>query len=57
MKREYEILFSSLKSLNTLVHRRHRSPLNAFTHLLAGFIHYQLREDKPSLHSLANQLP
>jgi transposase len=52
-----ETIFSSLKSLNTLIHHRHRCVINAFSHLLAGFINYQLRDDKPSLHSLVKQLP
>ena len=58
MRRSFiETIFSSLKSLNTLIHHRHRSIINAFAHLLAGFINYQLRDDKPSLHSFAKQLP
>ena len=52
-----ETIFSSLKSLNILIHHRHRCVINAFSHLLAGFINYQLRDDKPSLHSLVKQLP
>lgn len=53
MKRSFiETIFSSLKSLNTLIHRRHRCVVNAFAHLFAGLINYQLRNDKPSLHSL-----
>ena len=44
-----ETIFSSMKCLKTLIHHRHRSPINAFTHLLAGLIHYQFRTDKPSL--------
>jgi len=55
MKRSFiETIFSSLKSLNTLIHHRHRNPINAFVHLIAGLISYQLRDDKPSLHSLTN---
>ena len=42
-----ETIFSSMKSLRTLIHSRHRSPINAFSHLLAGLINYQLRPDKP----------
>jgi hypothetical protein len=44
-----ETIFSSLKSLNTLIHHRHRCPINAFTHLIAGLINYQLRNDKPHI--------
>lgn len=52
MKRSFiETVFSSLKSLGILFHHRHRSPFNAFCHLLAGLIAYQLRKDKPSLQS------
>ena len=50
MKRCFiESIFSSMKSLNTLIHHRHRSPINAFSHLIAGLINYQLRQDKPTL--------
>ncbi len=42
-----ETIFSSIKYLRTLIHSRHRSPINAFSHLLAGLINYQLRPDKP----------
>ncbi len=42
-----ETIFSSLKLLGTLIHHRHRSPLNAFVHLIAGLVNYQLRTDKP----------
>lgn len=53
MKRSFiETIFSSLKSLNTLIHHRHRNPINALSHLLAGLINYQIRDDKPSLHSI-----
>lgn len=55
MKRSFiETIFSSLKCLNILIHHRHRCPINAFTHLFAGLVNYQLRPDKPSLHSLNN---
>lgn len=46
-----ETIFSSLKSLGTLIHHRHRCPINAFAHLLAGLISYQLRKDKPTLNA------
>lgn len=35
-----ETIFSSLKALNTLIHHRHRCPLNAFVHLFAGLVNY-----------------
>ena len=50
MKRYFiESIFSSIKSLGTLIHHRHRSAVNAFSHLIAGLVHYQLRQDKPNL--------
>ena len=50
MKRCFiESIFSSMKSLNTLIHHRHRCAVNAFSHLMAGLINYQLRQDKPTL--------
>ena len=58
MRRSFvETIFSSMKSLNTLFHHRHRCPINAFAHLFAGLICYQLRPDKPSLHSLTILIP
>ena len=48
MRRSFiETIFSSTKSLNILIHSRHRYPINAFSHLFAGLINYQIREDKP----------
>lgn len=52
-----EIIFSSLKSVNTLIHTKHRSPINAFAHLMAGLINYQLRTNKPSLHNMLKLNP
>ena len=58
MRRSFvETIFSSMKALNTLIHHRHRCPMNAFTHLFAGLVNYQIRPDKPSLHSFINVLP
>jgi hypothetical protein len=58
MKRSYiETIFSSIKLLGTLIHHRHRSPVNAFTHLFAGLISYQIRTDKPSLDQLLKLNP
>jgi hypothetical protein len=37
MRRSYvETIFSSIKSLNTLIYHRHRCPINAFAHLFQG---------------------
>jgi hypothetical protein len=44
-----ETILSSMKCLQTLIHSRHRSPINAFSHLLAGLINYQLRSDKTDI--------
>lgn len=44
-----ETIFSSLKSLNTWIHHRHRSPINALAHLIAGIISYQIRTHKPNI--------
>jgi hypothetical protein len=52
-----ETIFSSMKSLDTLIHPRYRCPVNAFALLFAGLINYQLRADKPTLHSLTNIIP
>ena len=52
-----ETIFSSLKSVNTLIHTRHRSPVNAFAHLIAGLVSYQLRTDKPSLDNILKLNP
>ena len=57
MKRSFiETIFSSIKSLGTLTHHRHRAPVNAFAHLMSGLIHYQLRHDKPSLQSFVHDM-
>jgi hypothetical protein len=52
-----ETIFSSMKALRTLIHHRHRCPVNAVALLFAGLINYPLRADKPTLHSLTNFLP
>jgi hypothetical protein len=58
MKRSFvETIFSSIKLLGTLIHHRHRSPVNAFTHLFAGLVNYQIRTDKPSLDQLVKLHP
>jgi hypothetical protein len=42
-----QTIFSSMKCLRTIIYSRHRSPINAFSHLLAELINYQLRPDQP----------
>ncbi|MBA3283578.1 MAG: hypothetical protein H0U27_00770 [Nitrosopumilus sp.] len=35
MKRDFiETVFSSMKSLGTLIHHRHQNPINAFAYIL-----------------------
>lgn len=44
-----ETIFSSIKSLGIFEHSRHRSVTNAFCHIFAALITYQMRDDKPTL--------
>jgi hypothetical protein len=44
-----ESVMDLLKNEGQLQHTRHRSPVNAFTHLVAGLIAYCHRPDKPSI--------
>lgn len=58
MKRFFvETIFSSMKSLNTLIHHRHRSPINTFAHIIAGLINDQLRPNKPTLNWIVKLNP
>ena len=52
-----ETVIGSIKALNTFVHHRHRSPINAFCHLLAGLINYQIRTDKTTLERKYVRIP
>ena len=47
-----ESVFSRIKLLGKFEHSRHRSPINAFIHMIARLINYQLLDDKPSLKSI-----
>ena len=47
-----ETISSFMKSLNTMIYIMHKSPINPFSHLLAGFINYEIRADKFSLNQL-----
>ena len=47
-----ETVIGRIKLLNKFEHSRHRSTPNAFTHMLASLINYQLLENKPSIHNL-----
>jgi hypothetical protein len=55
-----DILFSNKRSIIETIndilkhscdiwHTRHRSPINAIIHLVAGLISYQMKEDKPNI--------
>ena len=44
-----ETIFDVLKNNCDIWHTRHRSPVNAIIHLVAGLIAYQLRDNKPSI--------
>ena len=44
-----ETVFDYLKNKFQIKHTRHRSPLNAFIHVISTLIVYQLRPTKPSL--------
>ena len=44
-----ETVFDTLKSHMGLCHTRHRSPTNAFVHVLSCIAAYQLKANKPSL--------
>ncbi len=44
-----ETVFDYLKNKMSLEHTRHRSPINAFVHILSTFISYCLKKNKPSI--------
>ena len=44
-----ETVFDYLKNKMNLEHTRHRSPINAFVHILSTFISYCLKTNKPSI--------
>ena len=47
-----ESVFGKIKLLGKFEHSRHRSVTNAFVHVVAALINYQLADDKPSISSL-----
>ena len=47
-----ETVIGRIKLLDKFEHSRHRSPTNAFSHMVACLINYQLLEQKPSIKSL-----
>jgi hypothetical protein len=44
-----ETIFDYLKNKMNLEHTRHRSPINAFVHILSTFIAYCLKKNKPTI--------
>ena len=47
-----ETVIGRIKLLDKFEHSRHRSSINAFSHMLACLINYQLLDNKPSIASL-----
>ncbi|AFC72336.1 transposase [Rickettsia rhipicephali str. 3-7-female6-CWPP] len=47
-----ESVFSKIKLLSKFEHSRHRSVTNAFVHMIAALINYQMSDNKPSITSL-----
>jgi hypothetical protein len=47
-----ESVFGKIKLLGKFEHSRHRSVTNAFVHMVAALISYQLSDNKPSIKSL-----
>ncbi|AFB31484.1 transposase DDE domain protein [Rickettsia rhipicephali str. Ect] len=47
-----ESIFSKIKLLSKFEHSRHRSVTNAFVHMVAALINYQMSDNKPSITSL-----
>ena len=43
-----ETVFDYLKNKMNLEHTRHRSPINAFVHILSTLVAYSLKQNKPS---------
>ena len=44
-----ETVFDYLKNKMDLEHTRHRSPINAFVHILSTLVAYSLKKSKPSI--------
>ena len=44
-----ETIFDYLKNKMNLEHTRHRSPINAFVHILSTLVAYSLKQNKPSI--------
>lgn len=46
-----ETVIGRIKLLDKFEHSRHRSPINAFSHMISCLINYQLLKEKPSIKS------
>ena len=44
-----EMVFGILKNAMSLEHARHRSPINAFVHLIATLVAYSYKTSKPKI--------
>lgn len=51
-----ETIFGKLKQSGSFEHSRHRSPINAFCHILSALINYQMNPNKPQI-KLKFQIP
>jgi transposase len=51
-----ETVFGFLKRTREVEHTRHRSVINAFTHILSTLVGYQLTDDKPQIKGICNTL-
>lgn len=49
-----ETVFGYLKQRMDLEHTRHRSPINAFTHIIATLVAYSLKPNKPKINYIHN---
>ncbi|WP_410520714.1 transposase [Candidatus Tisiphia endosymbiont of Dioctria rufipes] len=51
-----ETIFDYLKNKMNLEHTRHRSPINAFVHILFTLVAYSLKKNKPSINCRSQDL-
>ncbi len=48
-----ETVFDYLKNKMTLVHSKHRSPINALAHIISTLVPYSLKKSKPKINYYA----
>ena len=51
-----ETLFDKLKSAMSLEHSRHRSPVNAFVHILSCLVAYCFSTNKPKISTVISMM-